>query len=324
MEPPAPDDTRVTADAIGNSLTFGTRRKHGGKHGALPSVAALGIALAIHVLAAVLVLRLRVHRVDADDRWRPTARASVEVEVEVEVNSPTTREPPPALAVSAAVPSSPETRPVMARLASKLVAPRQVTAAREAPPTPAEGPRAENTSPGPDQEAAPEAKRDGPPILGVTMTSVVSGEPAASVPVGNTISAELGSLGSLGKLGKLGSSAGPLAPAVGSPQGAQPFAPASEVDAATLPSVLNEVNSDDVYPAEARRLGIEGQVELSVDIDEMGKVVGVRVLRRAGHQFDEAAVGAMKKFVFSPARRAGGRPIPFRLQPYRFTFNVKN
>ena len=61
-----------------------------------------------------------------------------------------------------------------------------------------------------------------------------------------------------------------------------------------------------------------------MDIDETGKVVGVRVLRGAGHQFDEAAVGAMKQFVFSPARRAGGRPIPFRLQPYRFTFNVKN
>ena len=306
MEPPAPDDTRVTADAIGTSLTFGKRRKHG----ALPSVAALGVALAIHVLAAAVVLRSRVRRVDADDRWRPTARASVEVEVEVD--SPPTREPPPALAVAAEVPPSRETPPVMARL------PRRVTAARKAPAAPAEGPPAENTSPRPDREAAPGATPDAPPIPGVTMTSVVSGEPAASVPVGNTISAELG------KLGKLEQSAGPPAPAVGSPRGTQPFAPVSELDAATLPSVLNEVNSDDVYPAEARRLGIEGQVELSVDIDETGKVVGVRVLRRAGHQFDEAAVGAMKKFVFSPARRAGGRPIPFRLQPYRFTFNVRN
>jgi TonB family protein len=114
------------------------------------------------------------------------------------------------------------------------------------------------------------------------------------------------------------------APAPYSPEGTKPFAPVPEIYVASLPHVLLEVNSDDVYPPEAKTLGIEGVVKLSIGIDQGGKVVEVRVLPpRAGHRFDEAAAAAMKRTLFSPARTSDGRAVPFRLT-YQFTFSMKN
>ena len=100
----------------------------------------------------------------------------------------------------------------------------------------------------------------------------------------------------------------------------KPFVPVPEIYVATQPRKLYEVNSADIYPPEPKSLGIEGTVKLSVDLDEKGNVVAVRLIQRAGHGFDEAAVRAMARFRFSPALTSDGRAVPYRLTyQYRFT-----
>jgi TonB family protein len=63
------------------------------------------------------------------------------------------------------------------------------------------------------------------------------------------------------------------------------------------------------YPPEALRDRLEGTVGLEVVVDEGGHVVDARVVQPAGHGFDEAALAAVRQFVFEPARRDG---VPIR------------
>ena len=63
-----------------------------------------------------------------------------------------------------------------------------------------------------------------------------------------------------------------------------------------------------LYPEEARRQGLEGNVRLRILVDARGRVSKVRVIQRAGNGFDQAAVKIIKKFKFRPATR-GGRPV---------------
>ena len=65
---------------------------------------------------------------------------------------------------------------------------------------------------------------------------------------------------------------------------------------------------DPVYPAEARRLHIEGQVILSVLFGSTGNLRVLRVVRGLGHGMDEAAVEAAESIRFKPAER-DGRPV---------------
>ncbi len=251
--------------------------------GSRASAVALAVALGIHSLAAITVLRVPVDR-----------RSTVATKVEIDVNEP----PPPEVRPEAPSPPTPQAAP--------KVLPRR-SPARELPPR---APRSEAPLP-PNQATPPETKPNAPPVFGVTMSSVVSGEATLAVPVGNTTMTK----------NRTPASDHPVEAYPS--QGGKSSVPAPEANVAALPRVLHEVNSDDVYPPEARNLGIEGSVDLSVDTDEKGNVVQVRVLRRAGHRFDEAAVEAMKKFVFSPARAHDGRSIPYRLS-YRFTFTIRN
>ena len=78
-----------------------------------------------------------------------------------------------------------------------------------------------------------------------------------------------------------------------------------------------------VYPEEALRAGLEGLVVLEAIVDERGRVGhDIKVVRRLGHGFDEAAVAAVRQWRFRPATRDGKPikvrrifPIVFRLQP---------
>ncbi|MHB8417457.1 MAG: TonB family protein [Myxococcales bacterium] len=68
-----------------------------------------------------------------------------------------------------------------------------------------------------------------------------------------------------------------------------------------------------VYPPEARSKGLTGDVGLQVDLGADGKVTGARVVAPAGHGFDEAALAAVRGYVFSPAE-IDGRPAPVTLR----------
>ena len=56
------------------------------------------------------------------------------------------------------------------------------------------------------------------------------------------------------------------------------------------------------YPPDALRDGLEANVGLEVVVDERGVVVDAKVTSPAGHGFDEAALDAVRKFTFDPAR----------------------
>ena len=61
---------------------------------------------------------------------------------------------------------------------------------------------------------------------------------------------------------------------------------------------------DPVYPPMAKRMGVEGVVEIDVFIDEAGKVLDAKKV--AGHPvLVNAAIKAVKKWEFDPI---GGRP----------------
>jgi protein TonB len=75
------------------------------------------------------------------------------------------------------------------------------------------------------------------------------------------------------------------------------------------------------YPAEARGDGVEADVPLQLVVSREGGVESVHVVRRAGHGFDEAAIGSAHRFRFSPALKQGqpvrvlvSWTVEFRLQ----------
>jgi TonB family protein len=62
------------------------------------------------------------------------------------------------------------------------------------------------------------------------------------------------------------------------------------------------------YTEEARRLGISGTVELSVQIDRNGAPLNVTVIQGLGHGLDEKAIEAVKESRFQPTLK-DGQPV---------------
>ncbi len=87
-----------------------------------------------------------------------------------------------------------------------------------------------------------------------------------------------------------------------------------------MPKVLKEVKPK--YPEEARRLGIEGSVVLTLEIDENGNVVSAKVIKKMGYGMDEEAVMAAYLLKFSPAY-AGKTPVRSKIK-YTFTFILED
>jgi TonB family protein len=54
---------------------------------------------------------------------------------------------------------------------------------------------------------------------------------------------------------------------------------------------------DAIYPEEAKRKGVQGEVVLEISIDEKGKVTGARV-KSGPEPLHQAAVDAVKQFRF--------------------------
>ncbi len=88
-------------------------------------------------------------------------------------------------------------------------------------------------------------------------------------------------------------------------------APASSVDAVTPPVLRSRV--DATYPPEALRDRVSASVGLEVVVDESGHIATARVTTPAGHGFDQAALDAVRRFTFEPARR-NGAPVRSTVQ----------
>lgn len=100
----------------------------------------------------------------------------------------------------------------------------------------------------------------------------------------------------------------------------QPFA--LEPDAG--PSLLSQPSPEEMrslYPEEARRASLEGDVRLEIVVSETGEVAEVRVVKAAGHGFDEAAQRLLRRFRFRPAVRSG-RPAPAVI-PWIYKFRLE-
>ncbi|NJM12042.1 MAG: energy transducer TonB [Synechococcaceae cyanobacterium SM1_2_3] len=81
-------------------------------------------------------------------------------------------------------------------------------------------------------------------------------------------------------------------------------------------------NPAPAYPALSRRLSEQGQVLLNVYILANGAVGEINLRRSSGYpRLDEAAMAAVQRWRYLPARR-GGEPIPFwYVQPIIFALN---
>ncbi len=75
------------------------------------------------------------------------------------------------------------------------------------------------------------------------------------------------------------------------------------------------------YPPDAEAAGMTGSVLLEIDIGEAGEVLDARVIGPAGNGFDEAAVAAVKQFVFSPAE-IDEKPAAVTIE-YRYDFQLR-
>jgi protein TonB len=86
---------------------------------------------------------------------------------------------------------------------------------------------------------------------------------------------------------------------------------------ASPPELLERVVPE--YPARARALEIEGQVVLEVVLDRTGRPEpDIRIVRSVA-LLDAAAVAAVRRWRFRPARDATGRPVRVVMEvPVRF------
>jgi periplasmic protein TonB len=91
-----------------------------------------------------------------------------------------------------------------------------------------------------------------------------------------------------------------IGPGSGGGTGGGPYRPGSGI---TPPAIVREVKPD--YTEEARRRGVEGDVELEIVVRADGGVGSVTLIHGLGSGLDQRAIDAVRQWRFSPARRFG-------------------
>jgi periplasmic protein TonB len=158
----------------------------------------------------------------------------------------------------------------------------------------------------PIETAASEPPAEAPPaepVVGLSADSTAVGEGPAFA-VGNT------RMGTTETVARDPSSVGKL---TRTPPGAR--------SNAKLVRPKRQGRSEPDYPAELKAQGLEGDVEVSVDLTPEGRVTAARVTRGSRHAaFDEAALAAARNERFSPAL-SDGTPVAFTLT-YTIRFRI--
>lgn len=75
------------------------------------------------------------------------------------------------------------------------------------------------------------------------------------------------------------------------------------------------------YPAEARRLGIEGKIRVRLLVDATGKVTQAKLLGSLGHGLDELALARARAIQFTPALDTDDKPVASTVV-WTFTFTL--
>ncbi|KAF0180210.1 MAG: periplasmic protein TonB [Nitrospirae bacterium] len=78
------------------------------------------------------------------------------------------------------------------------------------------------------------------------------------------------------------------------------------------------------YPFMARRMNKEGKVVLRLTIDERGRLLSTEVVEGAGFGFTDAALVAVKKSTYRPAKRDGIAVMSRAILPVRFELKSAN
>lgn len=103
------------------------------------------------------------------------------------------------------------------------------------------------------------------------------------------------------------------------------LAPIVDVTETTrAPKLISRPSSGELrraYPEKARREGREADVQLRVLVNERGQVTRVKVTRKAGHGFDEAATKLAELLRFEPGRRGEQRVRVWVSFPFKFRLN---
>jgi TonB family protein len=106
-------------------------------------------------------------------------------------------------------------------------------------------------------------------------------------------------------------------PSVTSP----PPAPSAPTAPPTIEPPTLATFAEAAYPEAARAEGKTARVELQITIAPDGTVSDAQVVTPVGDGFDEAALEAARRFVFTPARR-NGEAIPARIR-YTYVFELR-
>ena len=240
----------------------------------------LGTAIALHLIAALILLRLSVVLPTP-----PAPRQVVQFDVVVKPPEPAPEPPKPV--------EPPKPIPLKMTRAPRVI-PKNL-------PPPAPVPVPPSNAPPPPTKEAPSTTPAPVIITGITLESTSQGGSMA-VGTGNTLQ---------------GTPSNKAAePAQVKPYKAEQYAPAAQVT--ELPRVLNSdsVNLRKYYPAEAQREGFEGDVVLRLLIDSDGSIVKVDVISDPGHQLGPSALKAIREYKFGPARINGvavATTVPFTI-----------
>jgi protein TonB len=202
--------------------------------------------------------------------------------VEIEVPPVLKPPPPPVPEPEPERPRPPEPAPKQA----PKPAVRAVQPARPAQP---------ETPPPPTQPPAPTADPGGAPT--VSMPDIAPAATGVAVAPGprNT--------------GKVGRGGGGTGTGAGSGAGDPPPAPVSIASIKTPARVKGDYDYTKDYPAEARRLGIEGDIRVRLTVDDKGKVKAAVLLNQLGHGLDEFVLAHARQIEFEPAKDTDDRPV---------------
>lgn len=259
---------------------------------------AIAGTLAVHLLIAVLVDVATV--VGREEKKKDAPKLSL-----VDIKTVPVREPEP--------PPEPEPAPVEPppEIAEPVTRPIQTPrAARTNRPAPSDTP--------PTPTVTPPA--DTPPAGGSPVVSLPGIAPAARGVAAASGQPTRGRLGRGGSGGGSGSGTGP-----GDGPGTAAPVVTTSVASIKTPAEAKEgfdyFDARKSYPAEARRLGIEGKLRVRLVVDASGKVTQARLLGSLGHGLDELALARARAIQFVPARDTDDKPVA-SVVIWTFTFTL--
>jgi protein TonB len=252
-------------------------------------------SIAVSLAAALLVHGALAGGLGAAEHfgWTRTRKAPEAVEMVIIAKPPAPPaevpkvEPPPPPPPPLEAPPPPPKVVARAPVAPQPKLAAKAPPAETSPPPPAPGPPV-------DEAAGPEIKLDIP----------ASAQGSVAAPQGTSPTGVPG-----GKRGATGTGPGGGGPAEATGSGPRVVSAASLKSQPTVDGDFDRVQLGKDYPPEAKRLGIEGQVQVRLLVDDSGHVAQTKLLKGLGYGLDDRAVALARKIRFKPARDTNDQPV---------------